>query len=146
HFTPVLDYDKLHLELRPAGAAIAAVADGPRLPVELWGEHEVHVSGTITGRGRMAMAFASGTPGCGVAAPPEVFEEVGLKAGVLARAVTGAGSMLRGRPWAGVTVPAVIVGPISKDKVAGWSGGIDSSELWRHGVRRDAALSGDFLR
>jgi len=146
HFTPVLDFDKLHLELRPAGAAIGAAADARRIPFEIWGENELTVYGTINGGRRMALALDTGIPGCGVAAPPEVFEEVGLKAGVLARAVTGAGSMLRGRPWTGVTVPAVIVGPISKDKLQGWSGGLDSSELWRHGVRRDAALSGDFLR
>jgi len=146
HFAPTLDYDKLRLELRPLDSAVAAAADARRIPFEIWGENELTVYGTINGGRRMAMAFDSGIPGCGVAAPPEVFEEVGLKAGVLARAVTGAGSMLRGRPWAGVTVPAVIVGPISKDKVPGWSGGIDSSELWRHGVRRDAALSGAFLR
>ncbi len=146
HFSPTIDYDKLRLELRPVDAAIGAAADARRVPFEIWGENELTVYGTMNGGRRMAMALDSGIPGCGIAAPPEVFEEVGLKAGVLARAVTGAGSMLRGRPWTGVTVPAVIVGPITKDKVPGWSGGIDSSELWRHGVRRDAALSGAFLR
>lgn len=146
HFLPTIDYDKLRLELRPVDAAFRAAADARRIPFEIWGENELTVYGTMNGGRRMAMALDSGIPGCGIAAPPEVFEEVGLKAGVLARAVTGAGSMLRGRPWTGVTVPAVNVGQITKDKVPGWSGGIDSSELWRHGVRRDAALSGAFLR
>ena len=39
----------------------------------------------------------------------------------------------------------VAVGPIVMDKVTGWSGALDSAELWRHGVRRDAFLSSEFL-
>jgi hypothetical protein len=57
-----------------------------------------------------------------------------------------AGSRLQANSWAGVQVATVTVGPIVKDKVAGWSGALDSTELWRHGVRRDALLSSDFLR
>ena len=40
----------------------------------------------------------------------------------------------------------VAVGPVVKSKLDGWSGALDSGELWRHGVRRDAALAGDFFR
>ena len=43
-------------------------------------------------------------------------------------------------------VPAITVGPVAQDKVQGWSGALDSAELWRHGVRRDALLAGDFFR
>ena len=42
-------------------------------------------------------------------------------------------------------VATVAVGPVVKDRVNGWSGALDSAELWRHGVRRDALLSSDFL-
>jgi hypothetical protein len=30
--------------------------------------------------------------------------------------------------------------------VPGWSGALDPAELWRHGVRRDALLGGEFFR
>jgi hypothetical protein len=58
----------------------------------------------------------------------------------------GAGSVLHGRRWSGANVPTVAVGPIVKDKVPGWIGALDSNELWRHGVRRDALLSSEFFR
>ena len=58
----------------------------------------------------------------------------------------GAGQFLQGHPWSSVVVPTVTVGPIARDRLAGWSGALDSAELWRHGVRRDALLSSDFFR
>ena len=145
-FTPTLDLKQQYLELRPLDAAPPAAQGASRVPFEIWGENELTVYGSMNGGRRMAFALDSGIPGCGVAAPPEVFEEIGIKAGVMTRMVAGAGSMLHGRPWNGVQVSAVTIGPLAKDKVQGWSGAIDSSELWRHGVRRDAALSNDFLR
>jgi hypothetical protein len=33
-----------------------------------------------------------------------------------------------------------------RDRVPGWSGALDAAELWRHGVRRDALLGGEFFR
>src|SRR5206468_8271056 len=104
------------------------------------------VYGSLAGGRRMALVVQSGLPGCGVGAPVEVFDEIGVKPGALSRLVKGAGLWLQGRPWAEVVVPSVTVGPVVKDKVPGWSGALDSSELWRHGVRRDAVLSGDFFR
>jgi hypothetical protein len=71
---------------------------------------------------------------------------MGVKPGTMARLAKGAGTFLQGRPWASVVVPAVTVGPIARDRLAGWSGALDSSELWRHGVRRDALLSHDFFK
>ena len=94
----------------------------------------------------MALVLQTGVPGCGVGAPIEVFEEVGLRPGVIARALKSAGSALRGRGQSGVQVPTISVGPVVMEKVNGWSGALDSAELWRHGVRRDALLSSDFLR
>ncbi|TMQ72244.1 MAG: hypothetical protein E6K81_08000 [Candidatus Eisenbacteria bacterium] len=94
----------------------------------------------------MALVVQSGVAGCGVAAPSAVLDEVGVKAGRMARLIKGAGSVLQGRPWTAVTVPNVAVGPLLREKVAGWSGALDDSELWRHGVRRDGILSHDFFR
>ena len=45
-----------------------------------------------------------------------------------------------------MSVPNVLVGPLVREKVAGWSGALDPAELWKHGVRRDAILSHDFFR
>ena len=33
-----------------------------------------------------------------------------------------------------------------RERVPGWSGAMEYRELWRHGVRRDAILAGDFFR
>ena len=145
-FTPTLDYHKCALVLWPAGTAITAGAEALRIPFELWGERELTVYGSLNSGRRMAMVLQTGVPGCGVGAPPEVFEEVGVRPGAIARAMRSAGSRLQGRSWTDVQVATVTVGPIVKDKVDGWSGALDSAELWRHGVRRDALLSSDFLR
>lgn len=143
--TPTIDYQAQALELRRPGASYPAGPDARRVPFEIWGESELTVWGTLNGGRRMAMVVATGIGG-GVAAPTEVLAEVGVKPGKLSRALRGAGSMLQGRSWAGVTVPNVAVGPLLRDKVAGWSGALDPVELWRHGVRRDAMLSHDFFR
>jgi hypothetical protein len=39
-----------------------------------------------------------------------------------------------------------VVGPLARDRVPGWSGALDAAEMWRHGVRRDALLGGEFFR
>lgn len=145
-FTPTLDYARQRLVLRRPEAPIEHSAGAQRVPFEVWGEAEVMVRGTLGSERRMAFVVQTGLPRCGVAAPAEVFEEIGVKAGVVSRAVKGAGTWLRGRPWAEVTVPAVTVGPIVGDRVPGWLGAFDSSEMWRHGVRRDALISHDFFR
>jgi hypothetical protein len=145
-FTPTLDYRRQALELRRSGQPYAASPSALRVPFEVWGESELTVYGSINGSRRMAMVVQTGLPGCGVAAPADVFDEVGVKPGRLARAVRGAGSILQGRPWTEVGVPNVVVGPLAREKVAGWSGALDPGELWRHGVRRDAILSHDFFR
>jgi hypothetical protein len=90
--------------------------------------------------------LATGIGGCGVAAPADVLAEVGVKPGRLSRAIQGAGSILQGRPWTAVNVPTVTVGPLVREKVAGWSGAFDDAELWKHGVRRDGLLSHDFFK
>jgi len=64
----------------------------------------------------------------------------------MSRLAKGAGQFLQGRPWASVVVPTVTVGPIVRDRLQGWSGALDASELWRQGVRRDALLSHDFFK
>ena len=91
-FTPTLDYQKCALVLRPAGAAITAGAGALRIPFELWGERELTVYGSLNGGRRMAMVLQTGVPGCGVGAPLEVFEEVGVRPGAIARAMRSAGS------------------------------------------------------
>jgi len=142
-FTPTLDYRRHYLELRPLAAG--ASAPGARVPFEMWGESELTVRGTVSGSRKLAMVVQTGVPGCGFAAPSEVFDELGIKTGAMSRLVKGAGVWLQGRPWEGVTVPAISVGVVARDRVAGWSNAMDSSELWRHGVRRDAILAGDFF-
>jgi hypothetical protein len=145
-FTPTLDFKKLHFDLLPAGATVATPAGARRVPFEMWGESELTVYSSISAGRRMALVMQTGIPGCGVAAPEEVFDEVGVKAGMVSRMVKGAGTALQGRAWVRVNVPVVSVGPVVKDKLVGWSGAFDSAELWRHGVRRDGALSNDFFR
>jgi hypothetical protein len=145
-FVPTLDFKDRRLVLRRLGRAVTPVAGERRVPFEMWGESELMVNGRLGGGRRMALVVQSGIPGCGVAAPEEVFEEIGVKAGMVARMVKGAGAWLQGRRWSAVVVPTVELGPIVRDKVPGWSGAFDSSEMWRHGVRRDGALSNDFFR
>jgi hypothetical protein len=64
----------------------------------------------------------------------------------MSRIVKGAGTFLQGRPWAAVVVPTVTVGSVARDKVAGWQGALDESELWRYGIRRDALIAGYFFK
>ncbi len=145
-FTPTLDYRRCRLELARRGAARAFAPGAQRIPFELWGEREITVYGSIAAGRRMAMVLQTGVPGCGVGAPPEVFEELGLKPGMIARAVRSAGGLTGGPGWATLTVPTVTVGPLVREQLGGCSGALDSAGLWRHGVRRDALLSSDFLR
>ena len=144
-FGATLDWKAQRLELRRPGRAYTPRAGAQRVPFELWGESEMMVYGALAGGRRMALMLQTGVAGCGVGAPREVFDEVGVKPGLTSRLVKGAGQFLQGRPWVAVVVPTVSVGPIVDDKVPGWSGALDSSELWRHGVRRDALLSNDFF-
>lgn len=145
-FTPTLDYEGQALELRRPGRPYPVGPNAQRIPFEIWGEAELTVYGSLNGGRRMAMILESGLQGCGVAAPADVFAEVGVKAGKVSSALKGAGSMLQGVPWAVVSVPTVTVGPLARNKVRGWSGALDAGELWRHGVRRDAILSHDFFK
>ena len=145
-FTPTFDWAKGRLELRPAGTAPPASGGVARVPFEVWGESELTVYGSLAGGRRMAMVFATGLPGAGIGAPPEVLEEIGVKPGAVSKLMKGAGAFLGGRPWSEANVPSVTVGPLVRDRVPGWSGPLDSGELWRHGVRRDALLGGEFFR
>jgi tetratricopeptide (TPR) repeat protein len=145
-FTPTLDFARRRLELRRPGADPGAGRDAARVPFEIWGESELTVYGTLAGGRRMAMVVATGLPGAGVGAPEEVMDEIGVRPSNLSRLVKSAGAFVQGRPWYEVSVPSVVVGPLVRDRVRGWSGALDSGELWRHGVRRDAILAGEFFR
>ena len=145
-FTPTLDYRRQALELRRPGHPYPVGPNAQRIPFEIWGESELTVYGSLNGGRRMAMILQSAVAGCGVAAPADVFSEVGVRPSRVSRAIKGAGSVLQGRPWTAVGVPTVAVGPLVRDKLRGWSGALDDAELWRHGVRRDAILSHDFFR
>ena len=145
-FTPTLDYDRRTLELRRPGTAFTPAPDAQRVPFQIWGESELTVFGTLAQCRPMAFILQTGLPGCGVGAPPEVFDEIGVRSGAVARLVKNAGKFLQGRPWDPVVVPTVTVGPLARDRVAGFSGALESGEMWRHGVRRDAILSGEFFR
>jgi hypothetical protein len=145
-FTTTLDFKDYRLELRAPDAAPKPGVEVMRVPFQIWGESELTVYGTMSGGRRMAFVVQTGVPGCGVGAPSEVFDEIGIKAGMVSRMVKGAGKYLHGKPWAAATVPSVTVGPMVVDKVPAWIGALDSSELWHHGVRRDALISNDFFR
>ena len=137
------DYRKRAFELNPPGTA--AKLQGTRVPFELWGEDELTVWGSINGGRHLAMTLATGMPGGGFGAPDVVFEEFGLKSGGVSNAVKGAGTWLQGRPWAQINVPALSLGSVAYDKVAGWSGAMEPVEMWRHGVRRDGLLGPGIL-
>jgi hypothetical protein len=145
-FVPTLDYKDcaLVLERPDSGAGLAARPGG--VPFELRGEREITVRGALGATRTMTLLLATGVPACGVAAPQVVFDEIGVKPGSIARATGKAGTWMHGPGWAGVQVPTVTIGPIARDHVAGWSGGMDAVELWRSGARRDALLSSDALR
>jgi len=143
HFDVTFDYRKRRLELAPLGWA--AGAQGARVPFELWGEGEITTWGAIQGGRRMAMLLATGLPGAGVGAPDVVFEEHGLKPGGVSKLMRGLGEWLNGRAWAQVGVPSLTLGAVAFNRLPGWSGAMDASELWRHGVRRDAILGPGIL-
>jgi predicted aspartyl protease len=142
-FDVTFDFRKRTLELGPIGSA--AKLQGIRVPFELWGEDELTVWGSINGGRRLAMSLATGMPGGGLGAPDVVFEEHGLKSGGVSKAIKGAGSWLGGRPWSQVNVPALSIGNVAYDKVAGWAGAMEPLEMWRHGVRRDGLLGPGIL-
>jgi len=137
-FDVTMDFDRRKLELAPLGTARAENAT--KVPFESWGEGEVTVWGSIQGGRRMAMMLSTGLPAAGVGAPAQVFEEVGLKPGGLSKAMHGAGAWFGGTAWAPVGVPSLSLGALAFGKLDGWSGAMDASELWRHGVRRDAIV------
>jgi hypothetical protein len=131
--------------LAPLDEPYQPEAGAMTVPFQVWGKSELTVYGSLSGSRNMALLIQTGIPACGVGAPSEVFDEIGVKSGVVSRLVKGAGSWLQGRPWSAVTVPTVTVGPVVRDKVPGWLGALDATELWRHGVRRDAVLSSGFF-
>ena len=145
-FTSTIDYQHQALELRRPGVAYPIGVGARHIPFEIWGEADLTVYGSLNGGRRMALIFQSGLPACGVAAPVDVLAEVGVKPGKMSKVLSGAGSVLQGVPWAGVTVPTVTVGPLVRTKVKGYAGALDNAELWRHGVRRDAILSQEFFK
>jgi len=134
-----LDMAAQRIELRQPNVAYTPRGTA-RVPFEWWGEHELTVYGSLAGGRRMAMLLGTGLPEGGVGLAQETADELGLKSTTLSRWVKGAGVWLQGRPWSPVMVPTVTLGSTVQDKVPGWSGALDASELWRHGVRRDALL------
>lgn len=145
-FRPTLDLRAQRLELTRPDQPWAPPAAALRVPFQVWGENDLTVYGTIGGGRRMAMLVATGLPGCALGAPEQVLEEVGLKAGAFSRAMGGAAGRIGGQAWPQVTVPALSVGPLSRDHVPGCAGAMDAGELWASGVRRDAVLGGEFFR
>ena len=144
HFAVTFDFPRRRLALGPIAGA--AQLPGTRVPFELWGENEITAWGSINGGRRMAMTLATGLPEGGVGAPDAVFEELGLKSGGVARLVKGAGTWLQGPPWTQVSVGSLTLGRAVFDHLPGWSGAMEPTEMWRHGVRRDALLGPGILR
>jgi hypothetical protein len=145
-FSPTIDLAGRVLVLRRPGAPLNVSASAVRIPFQTWGESELTVRGTIAEGRPMAFVLATGLPGGAIGAPASVLEEAGIRAGVVSRAQKGLGGLMMGRTWAAAQVPSVTVGGVSRSKLQGWSGAMDTAELWRHGVRRDAVLGGEFFR
>ena len=143
-FAVTFDYPRRRFEM--AALASGASASGTRVPFELWGENELTTWGSINGGRRMAMTLATGLPEGGIGAPDPVFEELGIKSGGVSKLVKGAGTWLQGRPWSQVNVASLTLGRAAFDKLPGWSGAMEPTEMWRHGVRRDALLGPGILR
>ncbi len=143
-FTPTIDYRRAKLVL--SREPPAPQGEVHRLPLQVWGEHELTVWGTLNGGRPMALVVASGVPQCGVAATRGVFDEIGLKQTPMSAVFKGTGRLVGGPGWAQVNVPDVVVDGAKVGRVAGWSGPLEERELWWHGVRRDGMLSHDFLR
>lgn len=144
HFAVTFDYSRRRFELAPL-ASTGAIT-GTRVPFELWGENELTAWGSINGGRHMAMTLATGLPEGGVGAPDPVFEEMGIKSGGVSKLVKGAGTWLQGRPWTQVNVASLTLGRAAFDRLPGWSGAMEPTEMWRHGVRRDALLGPGILR
>ncbi len=140
-----LDFKRQRVELRRPGTAYAPT-NPQRVPFELWGEGEITAYGSVNGGRRMAFLVATGLPDAGFAGPTELFEELGIKPGPISRMVKGAGSFLQGRPWSQVSVGTVSLGTQVSDKLPAWSGAYSSSELWRHGLRRDGMLGPEWFK
>ena len=111
-FTPRIDYRDARLELHRDDSDWTPPESAARVPFQLWGESELMVFGSLSGGRRMGLELQTGVPGCGVGAPIEVFDEIGVKPSALSRLVKGAGQFLQGRPWSSVVVPTVAVGPV----------------------------------
>lgn len=144
-FDVTIDFKRQRVDLRRPGAAYAP-KDPQRVPFELWGENEITGYGSVNGGRRMALLVATGLPEAGFGGPVELFDELGIKPGPISRMVKGAGSFLQGRPWAQVSVGTVSLGTQVSDKLPAWSGAYSSSELWRHGLRRDAMLGPEWFK
>ncbi|MEO5987546.1 MAG: aspartyl protease family protein [Candidatus Eisenbacteria bacterium] len=140
-----LDFKRQRMDLRRHGTAYTP-KEPQRVPFELWGENEITAYGSVNGGRRMALLVATGLPEAGFGGPVELFEELGIKPGPISRMVKGAGSFLQGRPWAQVSVGTVSLGTQVSDKLPAWSGAYSSSELWRHGLRRDAMLGPEWFK
>jgi aspartyl protease/tetratricopeptide repeat protein len=145
-FRPTLDQRRLELVLARPGRAWIAPAGAQRIAFQVWGENDLTVYGAIGGGRRMAMLLASGLPGCELGATADVFGEFGMRAGSVARAVTGVGNRIGGTSWTKVTVPSLAVGPLARDRAQGCVGALDAGETWPWGARRDAVLGGAFFR
>jgi hypothetical protein len=137
-FGVTIDFRKQVLELRRPGAAVTA--RGQRVPFERWGENELMVYGSLASGRRMALWVGTGMAGGGIGATKETFDEVGVQPGKMANFVHGVGTMLQGVRWSQVVVPSVTLGSVARARTDGWSGAMESAELWRWGVRRDGVL------
>lgn len=140
-----LDWRRGELELVRSGAAPASGAAAVRVPFQWWGESELMVQGTLNGGRRMWLMLGTGLPG-GVGASQDVFDEIGVRPGSVSKALRSANAVLQSHPWAQVGVPVATVGAVAASKLTGWSGAFAATELWRHGVRRDALLGPEVWR
>jgi len=143
-FTPTIDYK--HAKLLLGREPPEAKGEVHKAPIQIWGEHELTVWGTLNGGRPMAMVVASGIPECGLATVRDVLDEIGVKTTTMSKLFKGPGKLFGGQGLLQANVPNVVVGGATEGSVGAWAGALESRELWWHGVRRDAMLSHDFLR
>jgi hypothetical protein len=138
-----IDFKRQRLELSRAPAV--APAKAPRVPFERWSDNQLVVWGSVGGGRKMSLVFGTGLPAAGFGSTAEVFEELGLRTGVMGSLMSGAGVALQGRPWKRIGVPPLALGSVVGDRVNGWLGAMDPGETWHNGVRLDAILGPDWF-
>src|SRR5262249_54400372 len=94
-FTPTLDYK--HAKLLLSREPPTANGEAHKARIQVWGEHELTVWGTLNGGRPMAMVVASGIPECGLATVRDVLDEIGVKTTTMSKLFKGPSKLFGGQ-------------------------------------------------